>query len=62
MPCLTVRETDPLVREILHGELWQQVAKKFSGREPEGAWLQDELIGGKATVTECDCRMWCGMI
>jgi hypothetical protein len=26
------------------------VAKKISGRELQGAWRQDELIGGKLTV------------
>jgi hypothetical protein len=26
------------------------VAKKNSGRDPQGAWLQDELIGGEPPV------------
>jgi hypothetical protein len=29
-----------------------QLQKKISGREPEGAWRQDELIGGKAPVVK----------
>jgi hypothetical protein len=28
------------------------VAKKISGRDPEGAWRQDELIGGKSPVVK----------
>jgi hypothetical protein len=27
-----------------------QLKKKFSGCEPQGAWCQDELIGGKPSV------------
>jgi hypothetical protein len=30
------------------GVQWQK--KKESGREPQGTWHQDELIGGKAPV------------
>jgi hypothetical protein len=26
--------------------------KKISGREPEGTWRQDELIGGKMPVVK----------
>jgi hypothetical protein len=28
------------------------VAKKISGRESQGAWRQDELIGGKPSVVK----------
>jgi hypothetical protein len=28
------------------------VAKKISGREPQGTWRQDELIGIKPTVVK----------
>jgi hypothetical protein len=28
-----------------------QLKKKLSGREPQGAWRQDELIGGKVILT-----------
>jgi hypothetical protein len=28
------------------------VAKKKSGRDPQGVWRQDELIGGKPPVVE----------
>jgi hypothetical protein len=28
------------------------VAKKFSGRESQGAWRQDELIGGTLPVVK----------
>jgi hypothetical protein len=27
------------------------LGNKITGRESQGAWRQDELIGGKATVT-----------
>jgi hypothetical protein len=26
--------------------------KKVSGRKPQGAWCQDELIGGKSTIVQ----------
>jgi hypothetical protein len=28
------------------------IAKKNSGREPQGAWRQDELMGGKPPVVK----------
>jgi hypothetical protein len=28
------------------------VAKKISGHDPQGAWCQDELIGGKPPVVK----------
>jgi hypothetical protein len=28
------------------------VEKKISGRDPQGAWRQDELIGGKPPVVK----------
>jgi hypothetical protein len=29
-----------------------QLKKKIAGREPQGAWCQDELIGGKPPVVK----------
>jgi hypothetical protein len=31
---------------------WSSVEKKISGREPQEAWSQDELIGGKSPVVK----------
>jgi hypothetical protein len=28
------------------------IGKKFTGRESQGAWCQDELIGGKSPVVK----------
>jgi hypothetical protein len=48
------RETHPLVREMLHKDCDRKrsVAKKVSGRELQGAWRQDDLIGGKPPVVK----------
>jgi hypothetical protein len=38
-----------------------QLQKKNSGREPQGAWCQDELIGGasrKVTLNELTVGQW----
>jgi hypothetical protein len=40
---------------MLHKDYYDRmgsVAKKIYGREPEGAWLQDELTGGKPKVVK----------
>jgi hypothetical protein len=31
---------------------WIQLQKKIYGREPQEAWRQDELIGGKLPVVK----------
>jgi hypothetical protein len=35
-----------------------QLQKKISDREPQGAWRQDELIGGKPPVVKL---LWLGL-
>jgi hypothetical protein len=39
---------------MLHKEYYRKssVEKKISGRELQGAWRQDELIGGKPPVVK----------
>jgi hypothetical protein len=45
------RQTHLLVREDVTWGLWaQEFSCKISGREPQGAWRQEELIGGKPPV------------
>jgi hypothetical protein len=39
---------------MLHKDYYRKgsVEKEIFGRESQGAWLQDELIGGKALVVK----------
>jgi hypothetical protein len=39
---------------MLHKDYYRKysVGKKISGRDPQGAWGQDELIGGKPPVVK----------
>jgi hypothetical protein len=47
------RQIHPLVREEATLGLTVRVQlKKKSGREHQGAWREDELIGGKAPVAK----------
>jgi hypothetical protein len=48
------RQTHLLVREILHEDYERKgsVAKKISGRNPQGTWHPDELTGGKPAVVK----------
>jgi hypothetical protein len=48
------RQTHPLVREGVTEVLRSQEfsCQKISGRETQGAWRQDELIGGEPPVVE----------
>jgi hypothetical protein len=48
------RQTHLLVREDVTYGLWSQRFSwnKFSGRESQGAWRQDVLIGGKLPVVK----------
>jgi hypothetical protein len=49
------RQTHLLVREDVSKDFYRRgsVEKKtISGREPQGAWRQDEMIGGKSPVVK----------
>jgi hypothetical protein len=49
------RQTHPLVREVVNIETITasvQFEKKNTGRVSQGAWRQDELIGGKPPVVK----------
>jgi hypothetical protein len=49
-----LEEIKPILssERMLHKDYYRKgsVEKKISGREPQGAWRQDELIGGKPPV------------
>jgi hypothetical protein len=54
-PSIFIREKFILSSErMLHKnyDCQDSVAKKISGRKPQGAWRQDELIGGKPSVVK----------
>jgi hypothetical protein len=49
------RQTHPLVREGVTDKYCDHkgsAEKKISGRDPLGAWYQDELIGDKSAVVK----------
>jgi hypothetical protein len=49
------RQTHPLVKEDVTLGLWLQVfiwKQNIAGRESQGVWHQDELIGGKPPVVK----------
>jgi hypothetical protein len=46
------RQIHPLVREDIRTMTGMVQLKKVSGRESQGAWRQDELIGGKSPVVK----------
>jgi hypothetical protein len=52
-PSMFVRDKPIFSSErMLHKNYYRKgsVEKKISGRDPQGAWRQDELIGGKQPV------------